>query len=402
VNDSQGRTDTLWWTSERTEETNLLGQEPTAPRRERPVGRARAARERRAQRRRSIVVALVVLALVLGAGYVVASVLDLSPGGDEPVAPTIVVDDFAGPGHGSATVTIEDGASGAQIGQVLTDAGVVADAATFAEALAANPDASAIEPGTYRLMLEIPAAEAVSALLDPASKASLRVKIPEGLLAEQILAKISEKTTIPLEDLQKAAADADAIGLPDQAGGKIEGWLYPATYEVAPDASAADVLGKLVAKTVAVLKAKDAPEDEWQDVLTKASLIESEAKRDEDRARIARAIENRLDIGQPLEIPSAVSYGAGATGSPTTAMLADESNPYNTYTNYGLPPTPIATPGEASIDAALHPAAGSWLFWDTVDLDTGETLFADTFDEHLEHLEQLQAWQAENEDATQD
>jgi UPF0755 protein len=402
VNDSQGRTDTLRWTGERTEETNLLGQEPAATRRERPTGRARAAQERRAQRRRSTVVALVVLALVLGAGYVVASVLELSPGGDEPVVQTVAPDDFTGPGHGVATVDIAKGASGAEIGQVLTEAGVVADASTFAKALAANPDATSIKPGTYRLMLEMPAAEAVDALLDPASKVSLRVAIPEGLLAEQILAKVSEKTTIPLEELQDAAADPEAIGLPDQADGKVEGWLYPAAYEVAPDASAADVLAELVAKTVAVLEAKDVPEDEWQEVLTKASLIEREAKRDEDRPRIARAIENRLAIDQPLEIDSAVSYGAGATGAPTTEMLADESNPYNTYKNFGLPPTPITSPGEASIDAAVHPAAGSWLFWVTVDLDTGETLFADTYDGYLENVEELRAWQAENEDAKQD
>ncbi|MBT0995028.1 endolytic transglycosylase MltG [Cellulomonas sp. DKR-3] len=393
----------MWWTGDRTEDTNVLGQDPAPQRRERPAGRARAARARRAQRRRSLVVVLVVLALVLGAGYVVASLLDVRPGGgDEPTASVAASDDFTGPGHGSATVTIEKGASGAEIGRVLTDAGVVADAATFAAAFAANADATSIQPGTYRLLLEMPAADAVTALLNPASKASLRVTIPEGLLAEQILAKVSEKTTIPLQELQDAAKDAEAIGLPAEAGGKVEGWLYPATYEVAPDASAEDVLGELVAKTVAVLEAKHVPRAERQDVLIKASLVEREGKLDEDRPKIARAIENRLAIDQPLEIDSTVSYGAGTTGAPTTAMIEDASNPYNTYTSYGLPPTPIASPGEASIDAVLHPAAGSWLFWVTVDLDTGETLFADTYDEHLENVEKLRAWQAENEDADQD
>lgn len=402
MNDSQGRTDTLWSMGDRTEETNVLGQEPVPQRRERPAGRAHAARARRAERRRSLVVVLVVLALVLGAGYVVLSLLDLDPGTGEPTSSAVAVEDFAGPGHGVATVTIEDGANGAQIGQVLADAGVVADAATFADAFAANADATSIQPGTYRLLLEMPSADAVSALLNPASKASLRVTIPEGLLADQILAKVSEKTTIPLEELEAAAEDPKAIGLPSMAGGKVEGWLYPATYEVAPDASATEVLGELVAKTVAVLRAKDVPSQDWQEVLTKASLVEREGKLDEDRPKIARAIDNRLAIDQPLEIDSSVSYGAGATGAPTSAMLADASNPYNTYKNFGLPPTPIASPGEASIDAVLHPAAGSWLFWVTVDLDTGETLFADTYDEHLENVDKLRAWQAENEDAEQD
>lgn len=385
---------TQWWTPvEADDETLVADAFDGAPRTRRAV-RERPGRQKREQRRRTVVVVSVLAALLAGAGYVVASLFTSEGDG---ILATASVDDFTGPGHGSVVVTVEPGDTGAAIGRTLVDAGVVANVDVFARAYAANADATTIQPGAYRLLLEIPSADAVDALLDPASKASMTLTIPEGLNAEQILDKISEKTLVPRDELAAAAADPAAIGLPNEAGGKVEGWLFPATYDVPPDASATEILQKMTAKTVEVLKAANVPGDQWKAVLTKASLVEREAKLDVDRPKIARAIENRLDKEQPLSIDSAVAYGLGTTGAISIEDTQDPDNAYNTYVRIGLPPTPIASPGQASLDAVLHPADGDWLFWVTVNLDTGETLFASTYDEHQENVQLLRDWQAANE-----
>jgi len=153
----------------------------------------------------------------------------------------------------------------------------------------------------------------------------------------------------------------------------------------------------MTAQTVAVLTEKGVPQDQWATVLNKASLVEREARLPEDRPKVARAIENRLDREMKLDVDSSVAYGLGKPGTGlTTADTEDASNLYNTYRHLGLPPTPIASPGAASIDAVLAPAEGDWIFWVTVNLDTGETLFATTLAEHQENVALLRAWQAEN------
>lgn len=386
---------TQWWAPERGASTEagwpvIDGTEPVPPRRHRSSARDRKAARRR--RRRSILVLVVAVAMVLGAGFVVVSLFR----GDGSGA-TAAVSDYPGPGRPSVQVVINSGDTGAAIAQTLVDAGVVATAKAFTKAYDANPDASKIQPGTYTMLLEMKASAAVLALLDSGNRTTLRVTIPEGLTAADIIQRVSEKTTIPLADLQAAVADPASIGLPAEAGGNVEGWLFPATYDVEPTATAAQVLTQMTAKTVAVLQAKGVTPDRWQAVLIKASLVEREGRLDEDRAKMARVIENRLAIDMPMQMDSAVAYGAGISGLDlTSADFANADNPYNVYVHPGLPPTPIASPGEASIDAVLSPAEGDWLFWVTVNLDTGETLFADTYPEQLENEKLYDAWKAAN------
>lgn len=388
---------TEWWApvEGNGQSADLFGGDPTSaqpPRRSRSGGRAREARQRKQRRNRSIVIVIVALLLVLGAGYVVVSLIggmfdDKGGNASEKVA------DYPGPGFGSATVTINPGDTGADMGAALAEAGVVASAQAFNTAFAANTGAASIQPGTYSLLQEMKASDAVDALLNPASKSSFRVTIPEGLTKDQIVARINEKTLIPAKELNAALKDSKAIGLPSQADGDAEGWLFPATYDVQPDASAADVLKMMTAKTVEVLKDKKVAKDDWETVLNKASLVEREGKLDEDRPKMARVIENRLDQGWTLGIDAAVAYGAGINGTElTTAQLQDASNPYNTRVNAGLPPTPIASPGEASIEAVLKPADGDWMYWCTVNPETGETVFSETGAEHDAAVAQLNKW----------
>jgi UPF0755 protein len=390
-----------WAPAERSDEVSDLfgGDTRVAPvdhRSSRARGRAKEQRERKRRRRRSIWVLVVAVLMVAGAGYVVVELMGGFFGGGGTNADG-KVEDYSGVGHGSVDVVIKPGDSGGQMATTLVDAGVVASAKAFNKAFAANPQASSIQPGTYRMLLEMKASDAVTALLNPSSRVSFKVTVPEGLTRDQIVAKINEKTLIPVDDLNAALADPAAIGLPAEANGNAEGWLFPATYDVEPGATAASVLTQMTAQTVAVLTQKGIPQDQWETVLNKASLVEREARLAEDRPKVARAIENRLEKEMPLDIDSSVAYGLNKPGTGvTTADTQDASNPYNTYKNLGLPPTPIASPGLASIEAVLSPADGDWLFWVTVNLDTGETLFANNLADHQANVEKLREWQAAN------
>ncbi len=398
---------TEWWAPVKSEDGagDLFGGdraassapgEPEPRRRSRASGRKREERMRKKRRRRSVSVLIVALVLVAGTGYVVLSLTGFRlPGGSTTAA---TVTDYPGPGRpGAPTVTINSGDSGAAMGRTLEGAGIVASASAFRAAFDLNPDAQLIQPGTYQLMLEMRAEDAVRALLDPKSRVSTKVTIPEGYSAEDIYSRISDVTLVSADDLRAAAADTAAIGLPAEAGGNVEGWLFPTTYLFEPETEPSAMLAQMVAKTVEVLSAKGVPQDQWESVLNKASLVEREAKLDTDRPIMARAIQNRLDRGMTLDIDAAVAYGLGIPGTQLTRdQTQDSSNPYNTYKHVGLPPTPIASPGETSIDAVLNPAAGNWVFWVAINLDTGETRFAETYDEHQENVALLRQWQAEH------
>ncbi|WP_426592058.1 endolytic transglycosylase MltG [Cellulomonas sp. McL0617] len=377
--------------------SDLFGGEPGAPdprRSSRSRDRAKEQRERKRRRRRSVGVLVVALVMVLGAGYVVVELMGGFFNGGSATAGN--VDDYPGPGHGSATVVIKPGATGSQMAASLVDAGVVASTKAFNQAFADNPGSSKIQPGTYNMLLEMKSSDAVTALLEPASRVSFKVTIAEGLNKDQTVAKINEKTLIPVADLQAAIADPASIGLPAEAGGNVEGWLFPATYDVEPGSSAASVLSQMTAQTIKQLQAEGVPQDQWETVLIKASIVEREAKLPEDRPKVARGIENRLARQMPLGIDSTTAYGLGVTRAPTAAENHDASNPYSTYVRVGLPPGPIASPGTASIDAVMNPADGTWLFWVTVNPVTGETLFADTQDEQDANIQKLRDWNAAN------
>ncbi|MGI5191379.1 endolytic transglycosylase MltG [Promicromonospora sp. CA-289599] len=358
-----------------------------------PRSSRRAQRRRRRNRHgRSLVVLLVALVLVGGAGYAVWSNLESLTGLSNPLASK----DFPGPGGDQIDVEIPEGATGTAMGEALYDAGVVASVAAFTAAFEANPDSVMIRPGTHTMLEEMPASDAV-ALLVKNDTVDLQLTIPEGYTADQIVERAVQVSGLPAEDFRAALEDPAEIGLPDQADGKVEGWLYPDTYTLDPDETAAGLLTQMVERTKGLLEEKGVSSKQWQVVLTKASLVEREGLHSDDKPKIARAIENRLDDDMRLEIDAALAYGAKKPGTELTKADRDNTeNPYNTYRHSGLPPGPIASPGEVSVDAVLNPTPGDWKFWVTVNLDTGETKFADDFEEHQRYVQELREWQAAN------
>jgi UPF0755 protein len=337
-------------------------------------------------------VLLVALVLVGGSGYAVWTNLDWLTGLTTPLESK----DFPGPGGDQVEVEIPEGATGRVMGEELYDAGVVASVAAFTAAFEANPDSVLIRPGTHTMLEEMSARDAV-ALLVKNETADLQLTIPEGYTVDQIVERAVQVTGLPAEDFEAALERPKKIGLPEEAKGEAEGWLYPDTYMITPDDTAVGLLSQMVDRTKGLLRQKDVPPADWQPVLIKASLVEREGLHAEDKPKIARAIENRLDDDTFLQIDAAVAYGAGKPGTELTRDdLNDPDNRYNTYEHTGLPPGPIANPGEVSIDAVLNPTPGDWKFWVTVNLDTGETKFAESFQEHQRNVQELREWEAAN------
>jgi UPF0755 protein len=332
------------------------------------------------------------LALGLSAGYtgVTKSITDRIP----------FLNQVSADVGATATVDIPNGATGSQIATILANAGVVGNASNFVREFTNNPDARRIGPGRFEIATRLSPAAAVTALLDPTNKVEIRLVVPEGFTVQQIIDRVDTAEDIPIAavDLEAAIEDPAGLGIPVEVpDNNIEGWLFPATYVIADDETAVSLLTTMVTRTIQELNAQAVPEADRESTLIKASLVEREVRNDGDKPKVARAIFNRIAAGMPLQIDAAVAYGIGISGTQlTTANLQDASNPYNTYIHTGLTPTPISNPGSAAIKAVMHPADGSWLFWVTVNLDTGETLFSTTYEEHQQGVAQLREWQAKN------
>jgi UPF0755 protein len=298
--------------------------------------------------------------------------------------------DYTGQGTGKVVVTIPSGAGGQEISNILFEAGVVKSADAFYQLALTDARFQAIQAGSFNLRKEMSAEWAMSELADGANRAQVKVTIPEGSRVGQIVEAIAKATDITEEDLTAALDKPESLGLPEVANLNPEGYLYPATYEVAPGTTATELLSQMVKKTVDVAKSLDigtrakALGLTGEEVLTVASILEFEGKLDEDYPKIARVLYNRIADGMPLQLDSTVSYVSGREGDVWTTP-EERANPslYNTYQNPGLPPGPIGSPGEKTIEAALNPAEGTWLYFLATDLETGETTFSNTYAEHV-------------------
>ena len=313
-------------------------------------------------------------------------------------------EDYKGEGEGEVTVTIPEGASGVDIGDILQSKGVVASGKAFTNAVKNNPKGNTIQPGTYKLKNKMSANAALQALLDPESKGDHTLTIPAGVSKQIVKDRLKKVGNFTDEQIEAAYADTAGIGLPAEAGGNVEGWLAPGTYDVTENATPKDLVKKMVSQTVTRLKEFKVSKEDYQKVLTKASIVEREVNREQYYGQAARVIENRLEQtdGEThglLQMDSTVQYGLGRYGGiPSEAETQDANNPYNTYVHKGLPPGPIGSPGEAAVKAVLNPPAGSWLYFVTVNLETGETLFASTSEEQKANTKKLNDYCSKNKE----
>lgn len=351
---------------------------------------------RRAKKKRSPVgwiVGLVVVALVVAGLYVGAK-----KGAEFLDGLFGEADDYPGPGTGEVLFAVESGDTAAAIGRGLKDAGVVASVEAFINEANADSASSGIQVGTYSLMSEMSARGALEVLLDPKNQVKDTVTVPEGLRVVDVVEVLAERTEFSKRQYEKALDRVDALGLPDYADGNAEGYLFPATYEVRPDDKPVDVLARMVARwrqaaDEAGLEQRAAELGRTPgELMTIASLVEAEGRGD-DMPKISRVIWNRLEgpgsrggTNGLLQIDAAVNYALDRKGTirlSTAEIDSVASSPYNTYKQVGLPPTPINSPGDAALDAAANPVDGPWYYYVTVNLATGETKFAEDYDEFL-------------------
>ncbi len=332
---------------------------------------------------------LVLLLVIAGLVFAVVKVKDFLGGPD----------DYSGAGTGNVVVEVPPGANGQQIADVLKSKDVVKSAEAFYQVSLNDPRAQSIQPGFYELRKHMSAKAALLALLDKKNRVEGRVVVPEGARLDQIAKIIARGSEISEQDVAAALKKPKALGLPKQADRNPEGYLFPATYTVEPGTSATDLLKQMVAKAVDVHGSLDLASRAQQigytgeEILTVASILEYEAKKDEDYPKVARVLYNRLEADQALQLDSTVSYVSKRTGDVfTTPQERDDPSAYNTYKHPGLPPGPIGSPGEKTIEAALNPAEGDWMYFVAVNLETGETVFSETAEGHNQGVAQLREY----------
>lgn len=345
-------------------------------------------------RARSFFAVTLSLLIVVGGGYFVFSKVH------DVYMDWRTAEDYIGEGKDAVVVTIPSGTSVSQIGEILVDANVVRSTKAFNEAVDDEPDAKNIQAGQWALKTELPAATALAMLLDNSNRVAKKVTIVEGLRKEQQWAALSKTLDIPVEDFE-SAAKKDDYGLPDWAKGNPEGLLFPDTYEVSDDPSPKQIMKMQVAEFNKVAEDMDLEARAKKlgysplDIVTVASITQREVG-SEYMPQVAQVIYNRLKAGKALEFNTTVQY---ALNDYSHVTQSDEDlkvdSPYNTYLpkNAGkLPPGPIDSPGKDALEAALSPADTDAMYFVTVNLDTGETLFAKTYEEHLVNVAKYDAW----------
>lgn len=307
--------------------------------------------------------------------------------------------DYPGPGKGAVLFEVGAGDSSAAIGRNLKKQDVVKSVQAFIDAARGNEKSRSIQVGFYPLKKHMKADDALDVLVDPDKLVQAAVTVREGARVDDIVKEIVKKTDFSSAEVRRFLHAPKKLGLPPEAEGNPEGYLYPATYSVPPKSSVLDLLQEMVAKTKAVEAELDITDRaaelgyNVEQIMTLASILEYEGFRDADLPKIARVFYNRLDEGMALQSDATVAYANRLTGTVwTTAEQRANPSEYNTYAHTGLPPGPIGSPGVRSIEAALGPADGKWLYFAPVNLRTGETAFAVTYADHLKNVAKLKAW----------
>jgi UPF0755 protein len=230
----------------------------------------------------------------------------------------------------------------------------------------------------------------------PAAAPTTTVEVPAGLTLHQLTTRL---TTGPdavegftAEGLQAALADPELRSRhlpPDEPS--FEGTLLPGTYELPDGATESDLVAMMVERFETVADEVDLEDGAARlgftpyEVLIVASLVDVETRHDEERPQVARVIYNRLGQGIALGIDATSCYEQDPSPCLLTAEDLSRDTPYNTRVNRDLPPTPISSPGRASIEAALHPADGDWIYYAIVD-DDAHHLFTSDFAEFQEAI----------------
>ncbi|MGH3345224.1 MAG: endolytic transglycosylase MltG [Carbonactinosporaceae bacterium] len=351
-----------------------------------------ARRRKKQPSRRTSAAPLVAFLLLVGLVVVVGGAALLFLKGWLGPAP-----DYQGAGSGRAVVEVRTGDTASDIGAALYTADVVKSAGAFVNAAEDDSRSRGLQPGYYRLREHMKAALALELMLEPDSVIESRVTIPEGKRRSEILPLVAEHTELSAKQLRAAARDTEALGLPGYAGGRLEGFLFPATYDVPPGMGATELLRTMVARyqraaeQVDLVARAERAGITPREAITIASLVQAEARHDDDFGKVARVVYNRLDVGMKLQFDSTVNYAQGGSDIKLSQDDIEHDSPYNTYLHEGLPPRPIGSPGEQALEATLSPPKGDWLYFVTVDPKGGETKFTASYEEFQRFKNEFEA-----------
>jgi UPF0755 protein len=334
------------------------------------------------ERRRGGVILLVLVILVVGMVVAAGGWWAWATGASGPREKIVVV--------------IPAGASGSDVAGILKKANVIRSPFAFKVMARFRGFGGGFEAGTYtNLTTNMSVSAALAGLKEgPLPKRSISAVFPEGLTVAQVADRVQDQLGIPRKQFLAAAQSGSYTLAPYLPKGTetLEGFLFPKKYDFDPAGLTADgVIKKLLDQFHTEVDGlpwgdykKLGLKSRYQ-VVVVASMIEREARFDEDRPKIAAVIYNRLRKGMALEIDATVEYALSLNGQYKSSLTYDDlkiQSPYNTYLHEGVPPTPIASPGLASIEAALNPATGNWLYYLVCDKE-GHHAFTASYSEFL-------------------
>ena len=302
---------------------------------------------------------------------------------------------------GSETVTVEipRGASGSLIAQILKENGVIKSETAFRLKLRNSPLKDKLNYGTFSLYKSMCLEDILDKLSMTAIQGSVRVTIPEGYSAQMIAQRLEEKGLVSKNDFLKELANGSFefsfIKDIKQGNGvkyRLEGYLFPNTYEFDSDSTAHEIINTLLGefeKQYNAVKNENKTDMDMNDIIITASLIEREAKLDSERSLISGVIQNRLKEDMPLQIDATVVYAISDGLYDVDRVYYKDlevASPYNTYKYNGLPAGAICSPGIASVKAAMNPAKHNYMFYRTdSSKNDGSHIFTETFNQHVKN-----------------
>lgn len=296
-------------------------------------------------------------------------------------------------------VTIPSGANAARIAQLLVQERVISDGKAFLSAIQKQDVASKIKSGTYELVAGSDYQQLIDRLIQGPNSSENALVVPEGFTVDKLADLVSQQFGISRDDFLAQAKASNYVDefpfLKDAQNDSLEGFLWPKTYDFSSTTPTSDAIIKLMLtqyKTeTANLDFEGAQQNIKQqygitmsryDFIKLASIIEKEALIDEDRPLIASVMFNRLKADMPLQSDATMGY---VTKGKVTPQDLKSDSPYNTQNKKGFPPTPICSPGIASLSAAMLPATtDNYYFWIT----KYEHKFSKTYDEHLQAIKE--------------
>lgn len=305
-------------------------------------------------------------------------------------------------------VEIPEGTPVSTMGDILEEQGLIRSSSAFSLLVRVQGAAANLQAGVHDLSPSMTMPEIVAALQEGAEEAGmLKVTVNEGLTVDQIAEVVADSTSYSAEDFLNLMSNQEFLAqlvqqypiLTDSYNNPnvryvLEGYLFPATYDVAQGETLESLVTQMVDKTNEVLSKYQADIDassySLQDIMSIASLVEKEGQTTEDRKLIAGVFYNRLEQGMPIQSDISVLYALGTHKEMVTYDDLEVDSPYNLYTNAGLPPGPMNSPSEDAIAAALEPTDNDYLYF-YANLKTGEVFYTDNYEQH-------QAWAQEYEE----